>query len=466
MSDRAPEARRVRRPMPRAIAGSASRLAIAFAVLAVALLAPATAGAVRSEFFGIVQGPTLDDRDVQGLQNNHVRTVRFLLAWEQVQAKKTPFTWGTMDKFIGRLAIKGVRVVPSVWGNPNWVEGYTARPPLDRPQDVTAWKTLLKALVARYGPGGNYWQTKYKAKYGDNATPLPVTTWQIWNEPNLKKYFVPYPSPEKYGRLLKVSKEAIAGSRHPAAQIALGGMPGFGDVNAWDFLSQLYNKVSGVKGYFDVAALHPYGPNLDRVKTEIEKFRNSMTSHADAATQLWITESGWGSAPPDQFGINKGPQGQANLLKGFYKMVLQNRKTWNIQRLFWYHWRDPRQSQAGTCSFCGSAGLIKFNRTPKLSLAEFKKFAAETTPPNASITSGPANGATISNPRPTFKFSSNEAGSTFECKVDGGAYKACTSPYKTAQLSDGGHAFIVRATDAPGNVSAPVSRVFSVDTSP
>jgi hypothetical protein len=435
-------------------------LATILVVLAAALLVP-SAAAAKSEFFGIVQGPSLDDKDLVGLQRAHIHTVRYLLAWESIQPRSgSKFSWGSTNKFIGRLAAKGIRVLPSVWGNPSWVQGYTAHPPLDRPQDLQAWRNFLKALVAHYGPGGKYWTTTFKTKY-PGATPLPITTWQIWNEPNLKKYFTPYPAPKLYGRLLKASHDAIK-SKDPKAQVALAGMPGYGDVNAWDFLNQLYNQVASVKSYFEVASLHPYGPNIDKVKSEIQKFRDAMTSHADRATPLWITELGWGSAPPDRFGINKGPQGQAKMLKSAYKTILANRKTWNVQRLFWYHWRDPKSSHAN-CSFCASAGLIKFNRTAKPALAVFKSFTAETTPPTASITGGPSQGATITNPTPTFKFTSNEPGSTFECKLDAGSFTACSSPFKTPHLANGAHTFQVRAIDAPGNVGAPASRSFNVN---
>jgi hypothetical protein len=445
---------------------SATRLAIVVAVLALSLLVPSSAGAVRSEFFGIVQGPTLSDADLTGMQNAaHVRTSRYLLAWESVQKNPGPFTWGSTDKFIGRLASHGIRLVPTLWGNPDWVQGYTARAPLDRPEDITAWKTFLKGVVGRYGPGGSYWSGPYKQKYGASATPLPIQAYQIWNEPNLKKYFVPYPAPKKYGRLVGISHDAIK-SKQPAAKIVLAGMPGNGDVAASDFLNQLYNQVAGIKSKFDVASLHPYAKDISHQRNHIEKFRTVMRNHQDAATELWLTEAAWGSAPPDQFGINKGLQGQADFLERTFNLVLNNRKAWNVQRLMWYHWRDPKNNQA-SCSFCASAGLLKPDRTRKPSYYAFKAFTGETTPPTVSFTAGPAQGATISDRTPTFSFKSSEPGSTFQCKVDAGTFKACASPFTTAQLADNQqHTFSVRAIDAPGNVSALKSRTFTVDTTP
>ena len=85
------------------------------------------------------------------------------------------------------------------------------------------------------------------------------------------------------------------------------------------------------------------------------------------------------------------------------------------------------------------------------------------TPPDTTITAGPS--GLTSDTTPTFSFTS-EAGATFECRVDGGAWGSCTSPYTTGVLGQGAHTFEVRATDAAGNVDAsPASRSFTVDTS-
>jgi hypothetical protein len=86
-------------------------------------------------------------------------------------------------------------------------------------------------------------------------------------------------------------------------------------------------------------------------------------------------------------------------------------------------------------------------------------YVEDSTPPNTTIDSGPS-GPTGD---PTFTFSSNELGSTFECKVDAGSFASCASP-KTYRLAIGNHTFEVRAIDGAGNVDAsPDSRSFYVD---
>jgi hypothetical protein len=91
--------------------------------------------------------------------------------------------------------------------------------------------------------------------------------------------------------------------------------------------------------------------------------------------------------------------------------------------------------------------------------------APDCTPPNTMITSGPT--GVTADAAPTFAFSATEPGSSFRCRVDGGAFSACSSPRTVAALSDGMHVFRVRATDAGGNTDAtPAVRSFEVDTTP
>ena len=84
-------------------------------------------------------------------------------------------------------------------------------------------------------------------------------------------------------------------------------------------------------------------------------------------------------------------------------------------------------------------------------------------PPDTAIVSGPS--GPTNDPTPTFAFDSSQTGSSFECKVDSGSYGPCASPNTTSHLTDGSHAFYVRANDAGGNVDpTPASRIFNVAT--
>ena len=81
--------------------------------------------------------------------------------------------------------------------------------------------------------------------------------------------------------------------------------------------------------------------------------------------------------------------------------------------------------------------------------------------PDTTITAGPA--GTTADSTPTFEFSATESGSTFECRVDTGAFVACASPHTTTALADGPHTFHVRAKDPSGSPDpSPASRSFTV----
>ncbi len=86
----------------------------------------------------------------------------------------------------------------------------------------------------------------------------------------------------------------------------------------------------------------------------------------------------------------------------------------------------------------------------------------DTMPPDTSIDSNPPDPSNSANA--SFTFSANEAGSSFECQLDGGGWSGCTSPQNYAGLADGSHTFEVRATDAAANTDpTPASYTWLVD---
>jgi hypothetical protein len=105
-----------------------------------------------------------------------------------------------------------------------------------------------------------------------------------------------------------------------------------------------------------------------------------------------------------------------------------------------------------------------------------RTFTIDTTPPETTITSGPTGqfepgpldlrdqpGPLTNDSTPTFTFTSDSPGSTFECQIDAGEFATCDSPHTTPVLSDGQHTFRVRATDPAANTDpTPATRSFTV----
>jgi hypothetical protein len=81
-------------------------------------------------------------------------------------------------------------------------------------------------------------------------------------------------------------------------------------------------------------------------------------------------------------------------------------------------------------------------------------------PPETTIDSGPQGLNTTA--QPTFTFSSNVAGSTFECSLDRAPFGPCTSPLQLPPLSQGPHLFDVRAIGPGAEVDpTPAERAWN-----
>jgi Bacterial Ig-like domain len=104
-----------------------------------------------------------------------------------------------------------------------------------------------------------------------------------------------------------------------------------------------------------------------------------------------------------------------------------------------------------------------YERTP----SSTRLVSIETIPPQTAINGGAPDGGATHNRTPVFGLSSSEAGSTFQCSVDGFGFSSCTNPEVLDPLADGAHTFAVQATDVAGNTdTSPASRSFTVDTIP
>ena len=85
----------------------------------------------------------------------------------------------------------------------------------------------------------------------------------------------------------------------------------------------------------------------------------------------------------------------------------------------------------------------------------------DTSGPTIAITGKPAD--PTNNHSASFAFAASEP-SSFQCKLDGGAFAACSPPQAYGNLGEGRHTFVVRAIDALTNVGPETAYAWTIET--
>jgi hypothetical protein len=332
---------------------------------------------VPKGFFGLAEGGAVNSKDYTQMRKAKVKSFRLSVFWRNVEPQRGVFNWAPVDNRVRLLAENGITPELMIWGAPAWAtgSGYPGVPPLEG-KAKKSWKQFVKKAVRRYKKRGVFWKNNKDVKR------KPVKVWQVWNEPNLPKYFArqntPRPkhvknAPKKYAKFVKATDKVInkADRRAKTILAGLSGNPTKTKNLPHKFLKK-FLKVRKVKKHFNAAALHPYAKNIKQYKQRLKKVREMLDKKGAKKKDIWLTEVGWGSA--NKGPLNKGLAGQAKLLKKSFKQTLKRRKQWNIGRVFWFDWRDPPKSTPTGCGFCPSAGLRRNDGTKKPAFRKFKQF--------------------------------------------------------------------------------------------
>jgi DNA-binding beta-propeller fold protein YncE len=91
-----------------------------------------------------------------------------------------------------------------------------------------------------------------------------------------------------------------------------------------------------------------------------------------------------------------------------------------------------------------------------------RDFSIDTTAPDTTIATGPQ--GRVLGRSASIAFGSGEAGASFECRLDGGERRPCSSPLALSGVREGAHSLEVRALDRLGNADpTPAALRFTVD---
>jgi polysaccharide biosynthesis protein PslG len=276
--------------------------------------------------FGIASLPKPQfDATLDAIAATDVRWLRVDFDWSVIQAAgPTRFDWSRTDRIVAGARARHLSIIALVAYTPPWARPYGTpdkRPPVN-PDDFARF---VSAAAQRYGP-------------------LGVTTWEIWNEPNVATFWYPRPNAEAYTALLVRASAAIRAVER-GATIITGGLAPSSDtasgsqIDVRTFLTRVY--AAGGGRAFDAVALHPYSfPRLPNYPADYNTFLATpalyqvMIDHGDAAKRIWGTEIG---APTEGGGGSVSEAVQAQIIR----LAFQEWNAWKFTGpLIWFSYED------------------------------------------------------------------------------------------------------------------------------
>jgi hypothetical protein len=300
--------------------------------------AASAAAAVPKDFFGVVSEDVLAGdaayRDTTLTQQKAIGIglIRQTFHWKDIETSPGVYNWATYDAYMAATASHGIGVLPILFEPPAFRATPSSRgtyPPRN-PADIGAFGA---AVARRYGPNGTFWTE-------NPAVPkLPITSYQIWNEPNLRAYWPSGQSAKGYAKLLKA---AAAGIRtvDATAEIVTAGLPDSKLSKPLDVYSYvqalLANK--GAKN-FNTLALNPYSKNKKDLLAKLTQFRQILNANGGKKTSIWITELGWSDSGPASL-FRAGSNGQAAQISSVYPALVSARTNLKLRGVVYYAWRD------------------------------------------------------------------------------------------------------------------------------
>jgi polysaccharide biosynthesis protein PslG len=357
--------------MPRGARAACALIAAA----AIAGLAATDAAAAPNPFFGVdgVTSPTQAqlNRAAQG----GAGYFRIQLIWGFVEPSPGQRDWRDTDRLIGAAAQAGLTLLPDLYSVPKWLDRDPSDPPIHSARARAAWQQLLTDYAARYGTNGTFWAAN------PQIPRHPITTWEIWNEPNLGGFFGGKPNPKGYARLLKVSSAGLKAG-DPAAQVLTAGFFPVHTikhtVSMRDYLNAFY-RIHGVTDYFDAIGLHPYWRTPKGVLHWVRQARSIMNGHGDSATPIWVTEFGWvtGGVRFKFSPLKSTLRQQAQRLTATFNLLRGNSGPLGIVHAFWFSFTD-HDTPGGPDFWTDRAGLFRLNGRPKPAWYAFANAAGGT----------------------------------------------------------------------------------------
>jgi hypothetical protein len=274
------------------------RRLLAATLLAIAMAAPAPAAAQEppDPQLGMNVNRVINDAfdgqrwdlHLSAVRDDGIALVRSDAFWHLVEGSPPQngvhsYDWNIVDYYAATFARHGLRWQPIVDYSAQWAADDPNSDIHAPPRDNADYAAYAGAFAERYGRGGTFWAAH------PELPELPVTTYEIWNEPNLKWFWLTGPDPGRYADMYIRARAAIR-AQDARARVVTGGLAPDG---AADFVRAMYAARPELRGQVDGLGLHPYSRTAPGVFSRVRSMRATLEDLGDGGVPLHLTEFGW-----------------------------------------------------------------------------------------------------------------------------------------------------------------------------
>ncbi len=211
------------------------------------------------------------------------------------------------DALVDAALAKGLKIIGIIAYGNSWSSGEQAP---SRDSHYQDYADFVSFLVERYRDRISYWQ--------------------VWNEPNGDRFWLPQPNPENYCQLLRHAYQA-AKAVDPEVKIIGCSTAGI-DL---EFIMDVFQ--AGCSGYLDIMAVQPY-PNPDPFERSSYPLLlaglQQLISLWGSEVPIWFTETGYATCSGGTSCVDQDRQAQ--LLVRTYLSALAS----GVELVAWYDLRD------------------------------------------------------------------------------------------------------------------------------
>jgi polysaccharide biosynthesis protein PslG len=267
-----------------------------------------------------------------------VQRLRVTFSWRSIEVRPGVNDFGSYDRYVLDAARHGITFLPILFDPPDFRSSRPARGAKRGtypPRRTAAMGGWAAELVDRYGRGGSLWREHPEVR------PRPITSWQVWNEPNLPVYWPSGPNARRYVNLLRAVGSAIK-KRDRKAEIVTAGLPPSklsGAVPLQKFIAKMY--AAGGRTAFDTLAINSYAVDAKSLGKLLRDTRSLMNRRGGRAQKIWVTELGWcDKGPRSRFCVGK--KRQARNITESIRLLRQQRTRLKLRGFVYFSWRDGR----------------------------------------------------------------------------------------------------------------------------